>query len=91
MAEPRKLWIREELILSLNLYLKLNFGQLHSRNPEIINLAKLIGRTSGAVAMRLNNFASVDPYHKKRGIKGLDGGIKQVQPIWDEFIIIKKT
>jgi putative restriction endonuclease len=25
------------------------------------------------------------PIIKKRGIKGLTGGIKQVQPIWDEF------
>ena len=36
--------------------------------------------------MRLNNFASVDPYHQQRGISGLSGGKKQVQPIWDEFI-----
>jgi putative restriction endonuclease len=36
--------------------------------------------------MRLSNFASVDPYHQQRGIKGLTGGIKQVQPIWNEFI-----
>lgn len=36
--------------------------------------------------MRLSNFASVDPYHQQRGIKGLEGGKKQVQPIWDEFV-----
>ena len=76
----------EELILALNLYLKLPFGKLHSRTPEIIHLANLINRTPGAVAMRLNNFASVDPYHQQRGIGGLPGGKKQVQPIWNEFI-----
>ena len=27
--------------------------------------------------MRLNNFASVDPFHKERGIGGLPGGRKQ--------------
>jgi putative restriction endonuclease len=85
MAE-RKLWSRDELILALNLYLKLPFGKLHSRTPEIIHLANLMGRTAGSVAMRLNNFASVDPYHQQRGIIGLRGGLKQVQPIWDEFI-----
>jgi putative restriction endonuclease len=85
MAE-RKLWTRDELILALNLYLKLPFGKLHSGTPEIIHLAKLIGRTSGSVAMRLNNFASVDPYHQQRGIGGLPGGKKQVEPIWNEFI-----
>lgn len=85
MAE-RRLWTREELILALNLYLKLPFGKLHSGNAEIIHLAGVIGRTPGSVAMRLNNFASVDPYHQQRGIGGLPGGKKQVEPIWNEFL-----
>ncbi|WP_018613255.1 HNH endonuclease [Segetibacter koreensis] len=79
-------WTRDELILALNLYLKLPFGKLHSRTPEIIHLARIIERTPGSVAMRLNNFASVDPYHIGRGVKGLSGGKKQVDPIWNEFI-----
>lgn len=66
----RTLWSRDELILALNLYLKLPFGKLHSRTPEIIHLANLLGRTPGSIAMRLNNFASVDPYHPQRGISG---------------------
>lgn len=36
--------------------------------------------------MRLNNFANVEPYHQQRGIVGLSGGKKQVEPIWKEFI-----
>ncbi len=82
----RRLWTREELILSLSLYLQLPFGKLHSRTPEIIYLANIIGRTPGAVAMRLNNFASVDSFHQKRGVVGLSGGKKQVEYIWNEFI-----
>jgi putative restriction endonuclease len=82
----RRLWTREELILAFNLYLKLPFGKLHSGTPEIVHLAKLMGRTPGSVAMRLNNFASVDTYHQQRGIIGLPGGKKQVEPIWNEFI-----
>lgn len=85
MAE-RRLWTREELILALNLYLKLPFGKLHSGTKEIIHLAAIIDRTPGSVAMRLNNFASVDPYHQQRGIGGLPGGRKQVEPIWNEFV-----
>ncbi len=80
------LWSREQLILALNLYLKLPFGKLHSRNLDIIHLAVLINRTANSVAMRLNNFASVDPFHQNRGIGGLPGGRKQVEPIWNEFI-----
>ena len=86
MKEQRRLWSREELILALSLYLKLPFGKLHSGTSEIIRLAQRIDRTAGSVAMRLNNFASVDPYHQQRGIGGLPGGKKQVEPIWNEFI-----
>lgn len=82
----RRLWNREELILAFSLYLKLPFGKLHHGNPDIIHLAQIIDRTPNSIAMRLSNFASVDPYHQERGIKGLTGGIKQVEPIWNEFI-----
>lgn len=78
-------WTREELILAFNLYLKLPFGKMHKGNPEVINLSRLINRTPSAVAMRLANFASIDPFHQKRGVVGLTGGSKQCQPIWDEF------
>ncbi len=83
---PKNLWTRHELIVTLNLYFKLPFGQLDHRTKEVIELANIIGRTPGSVAMRLNNFAHVDPYHKQRGIIGLANGRRQVEPIWNEFI-----
>lgn len=84
-AMPNNSWSKEELILAFNLYLKIPFGKMHRSNPDVIQLAKLIGRTPSSVAMRLSNFASIDPYHQQRGIGGLPGGRKQCQPIWDEF------
>lgn len=81
----RRLWSKEELILSFNLYLKLPFGKMHSSNPDIVKLAELLDRTPSSIAMRLANFASIDPYHQARGVFGLPGGVKQCQPIWDEF------
>lgn len=81
----RNLWTKEELILAFNLYLKIPFGKMHSTNKDVIHLANLIGRTPNSIALRLVNFASVDPVLKARGIKGMDGGTKIVQPIWDEF------
>lgn len=78
-------WTREEMILALNLYLKLPFGRMHRNNNEVVHLANLIKRTPSAVAMRLSNFASVDPYHQARGITGLTGGVNQCKPYWDEF------
>lgn len=58
---------------------------MHSTNKDIIHLANLIGRTPSSIALRLVNFASVDPALQARGIKGMSGGTKVVQPIWDEF------
>ncbi|MCG3171790.1 MAG: hypothetical protein CALGDGBN_03488 [Pseudomonadales bacterium] len=52
-------WSREQLKLAFHLYCQLPFGRLHSGNPEIIELAAVIGRTPGALAMKLVNFASL--------------------------------
>lgn len=79
-------WTREELVLALNLYFKLPFGKLHTGTLEIQNLAKIIGRTVNSVAMRLNNFASIDPYHINRGIGGLKNVSKDCIMIWNEFM-----
>jgi putative restriction endonuclease len=42
---PTNKWTREELIIAFNLYCKIPFGKIHNRNPEIIELAKILGRT----------------------------------------------
>src|SRR5262249_29204661 len=51
-------WSRDELLVALNLYHKLTFGQMHARQPTIVALAKRLGRTSNSVAMKLCNLAS---------------------------------
>ena len=79
------LWNREELVLAFNLYVQIPFGQIGKSNPKVIELSNLLGRTPGSVAMRLANFVACDPFHQNRGVTGLKGGIKQCQPIWDEF------
>jgi putative restriction endonuclease len=81
----KNLWSREELILAFNLYLKIPFGKMHNTNKDVIHLANLVGRTPSSIALRLVNFASVDPILSARGVKGMVGGTKIVQPIWDEF------
>jgi putative restriction endonuclease len=81
----RKNWTREELILAINLYCKTPFGRLHNRNPDIIKLSKLIGRTPSALSWKLVNFASLDPSLKKRGIKGAINVSHLDREIWEEF------
>lgn len=81
----RRLWTRDEMILAFNLYLKMPFGKISSRNPRVKELAELIGRTDNSVALRLVNYASCDPILQARGVSGMTGGKHVCQPYWDEF------
>jgi putative restriction endonuclease len=78
-------WTREQLILAFNLYCKIPFGRIHYRNPEVIALAKAIGRTPSAVSWKLANFASLDPSLRSRKISGATHGAKAEREIWEEF------
>ncbi len=78
-------WTDEQLKLAFALYCRTPFGKLHGRNPDIIQLAGLIGRTPGALAMKLSNFASLDPSITSTGRKGLSGASKRDRAIWDAF------
>ena len=78
-------WLRDELILAFNLYCKTPFGRIHIRNPEIIALAKLLGRTPSAVSWKLANFARLDPSLRARQIKGASHGASADIEVWEEF------
>lgn len=80
-----KLWTREELLIAFTLYSQIPFGKLHSRNPEIIHYAKLIGRTPSALAMKLVNLASLDPYIIESGRSGLKGASNADRELWKEM------
>lgn len=78
-------WTRDQVKLAFHLYCQLPFGKLHSRNPEIIRLASLIGRTPSAVAMKLVNLASLDPSITETGRKGLGNASDLDREVWNEF------
>lgn len=77
-----QLWTRQELILVLRLYYWLPFGKMHSRNPEVIRLASLIQRTPSSIALKLVNFAGIDPDLDR---KGMANASKLDVEIWSEF------
>jgi hypothetical protein len=58
---------------------------LHRGNPDVIALAKAIGRTPNAVAMKLVNFASLDPVQQARGVRGLSNASREDAAVWKEF------
>ena len=45
-------------------------------------MAELIGRTPSSVAMRLSNYASLDPMLQARGVIGLPGGADKCRSYW---------
>jgi putative restriction endonuclease len=85
MTVRNKNWSREEHILVFNLYCKIPFGTMHMRNPKIIQLAKTLGRSIGSVALKLVNFARLDPELQARGVKGMQHGAKGEIEVWHEF------
>jgi hypothetical protein len=78
-------WTSEQLKLAFHFYCLTPFGKLHSRNPRIIELAQLIRRTPDALAMKLVNFASLDPSITGTGRRGLSGASARDREVWDEF------
>lgn len=85
MTEKSNNWTREQLLIAFNLYCQLPFGKFHSRNPEIITFANLIGRTPSALAMKLVNIASLDPVITDSGRSGLVGASKLDRAMWEEM------
>jgi 5-methylcytosine-specific restriction enzyme A len=89
-------WNREELILALDLYFQMDYGQMHGRNSEIIKLSddlrrlnlhanipdKKKFRSPNSVALKLANLKRSDQNFKGSGMR--DGG-KLEKEIWNEF------
>jgi 5-methylcytosine-specific restriction protein A len=75
-------WHRDEIILALNLYFKIEPGQIHARNPEIIELSEILNRipihkerpdqtkfrNPNGVGLKLSNLLAIDPDYKGKGM-----------------------
>lgn len=79
------LWSKEQIKLAFYLYCQIAYGRIHGRNPEIITLAKVIGRTPDAVAMKMLNIASLDPAITNTGRAGLGNASALDREVWAEF------
>lgn len=64
-------WSHDHLLIVCGQYFTLPFGQMHARNPRVIELARLLNRTPSSVAMKLVNFASLDPAHQRAASRDL--------------------
>lgn len=74
-------WSRDEFLVTLNLYLNEEDVMEDESDPQVRETAGLIGRSPGAVALRLANYRSLDP----DGTKGMENTGEPCQEIWYEF------
>lgn len=81
----RRDWTLDERKLAFYLYCQLPFGRLDQRTPEVIALANMLGRTPSSIAMKLSNFASLDPAITESGRQGLRGASEGDRAVWKQF------
>jgi putative restriction endonuclease len=74
------------LVIAFNLYNQIPFGTIHMRNPKVIELAAILGRSVGSVSYKLSNLARLDPSLQARGIRGATHGSKLDEEVWKEFV-----
>ena len=85
MKASHRKWSREEMIVVLALYFRVSFEQSSQTNLEVMRVARIIGRESSAVRLRICNFRSFDPRLQEKGIAGLRNTGVLAKNIWDEF------
>jgi len=96
MIKKNPPWVRDELILALDLYTRYNPSRITTKHREVIALSKILKklplhknipdrkhfRNPNSVSMRLKTFISCDPHTKG---KGLTHANKLEKHIWKEF------
>ena len=89
-------WHRDEIILALDLYMRLKSGEIHARNPEIQELSRLLNRlpifaekpdevkfrNANGVALKLSNFLALDNSYQG---KGMESHSKLDEKVFKEF------
>lgn len=81
----RQKWTEEETILAFYYYCRIPFGKISHRNPEIIRIAELIGRTPSSVSMKMGNLGHFDPSLQGRQIVGMSNASKLDEQIVRRF------
>jgi 5-methylcytosine-specific restriction protein A len=95
MRNPK--WHRDEIILALDLYFSPTRGSIDGKNPNIIELSKILNslplfynkpdeekfRNPNGVTLKLSNFLPFDPDYKG---KGMTGGSKLDKEVFYEFL-----
>lgn len=81
MSRYNAKWERAETLAAFNLYCRMPFSRVHSRNPVIVALAKKMDRTPASLSMKMGNLA----WHDPKNPSSLRRGSKLDAKIWAEF------
>jgi 5-methylcytosine-specific restriction protein A len=90
-------WVRDEIILAMDLYVRAGRKQLPSHHEEVVRLSQLLNllpihsasardenfRNPNGVSMILGNFLGIDPLHDH---SGLSKNNQMQVTVWNEFI-----
>ena len=95
MAKNPK-WLRDEILLAVDLYYQIDNGKIGFNHPDIIELSELLNklplhidrpdatrfRNPNGVALKLTNFLHLDPEHPG---KGMNSHSKLDEVVFNEF------
>lgn len=79
-------WTHDETVIALGLYFQIPFGKINKSTPEVVKVAKLMGREPASLSMKMGNIGRLDPTLAKRGISGLVNGAKMEEEVWNEYV-----
>lgn len=81
----RRTWSYEDSVVACALYAVTPYSKIASTNPKVIEVAQKIGHTPGSLAMRMTQYASLDPVGLAKGHVGFDSATRQDKQVWAEF------
>lgn len=94
MKPPK--WHRDEVILALDLYFKLEPREIDKSNPKVIELSEILNklpiheatlknekfRNPNGVSLKLNNLKAIDPSYEGKGMSRFS---KMDKEVFEEF------
>ena len=84
MADAKRKWDEDETLFLFHLLLNESASSLSSGSPLVMDVAKLLNRSSGSVHRKLEDIRTGDPAYLARGKKGTHGA-SLIKEIWNSL------
>ena len=79
-------WSHDETVIALGLYFQIPIGKINQTTPEVVRIARLMGREPASLSMKMGNIGRLDPTLAQRGVTGLKNGAKMEEEVWNEYV-----